>query len=126
MRIMDRPARHSLRIPTHGFTACVIALLAVLTTWSTPGALAAQSTEPFPYRVYLVTLVYGLLLRQGRGASRQGAIAQVVGDVILASSLVYLTGAADSPFVFTYSLAVVAAAILLFRWGAMLTATATA
>ena len=75
--------------------------------------------------VYLLTIVYGVLLRQGRGVNRQGAIAQVVGDVVLASSLVYLTGAADSPFVFTYLLAVVAAAILLFRWGAVLTATAT-
>ena len=75
--------------------------------------------------VYLVTLIYGVLLRQGLGASRRGAIAQVAGDLVLSSSLVYLTGAADSPFVFTYSLSVVAAAILLFRWGAFLTATAT-
>ena len=75
--------------------------------------------------VYAVTLIYGVLLRQGRGASKQGAFAQVLGDVILASALVYLTGAADSPFVFTYSLAVVGAAILLLRRGAFLTATAT-
>ncbi len=75
--------------------------------------------------VYLVTLVYGLLLRQGLGVTRRAATAQVVGDIILASSLVYLTGAADSPFVFTYSLAVVGAAILLFRRGAFLTAAAS-
>lgn len=75
--------------------------------------------------VYLVTLVYGVLLRAGHGVTRRGASAQVVGDLVLASSLVYLTGAADSPFVFTYSLAVVASAILLFRRGAFLTAAAS-
>ena len=63
--------------------------------------------------VYLVTLVYGLLLRKGLGASRKAAAAQIFGDIVLASTLVYLTGGADSPFVFTYSLTVVGAAILL-------------
>lgn len=92
-----------------------------------PGELSSVDSLSFALiaGVYLVTLVYGLLLRKGLGASRRAATAQVVGDIILASSLVYLTGAADSPFVFTYSLAVVGAAILLFRKGAFLTATAT-
>ncbi|MBF5044735.1 PAS domain-containing protein [Aggregicoccus sp. 17bor-14] len=67
--------------------------------------------------VYVLTLVYGLLLRQGRGG-KFSAYAQVVGDVALATGLVYVTGCADSPFIFTYSLAVVAASILLFERGA--------
>ena len=91
-----------------------------------PGELSRADSLSFALIavVYLVTLVYGVLLRKGLGASRRAATAQVVGDLILASSLVYLTGAADSPFVFTYSLAVVGAAILLFRKGAFLTAAA--
>ena len=92
-----------------------------------PGDLSPADSLPFALiaGVYLVTLVYGVLLRQGLGASRRAATAQVVGDIILASSLVYLTGAADSPFIFTYSLAVVGAAILLLRRGAFLTAAAS-
>jgi two-component system, NtrC family, sensor histidine kinase PilS len=74
--------------------------------------------------VYLATLAYGFALRRGAG-SRVVAYVQVLGDVVLASCLAYLTGGADSPFLFTYSLAVVAAAILLFRKGALLAATAT-
>lgn len=74
--------------------------------------------------VYVATLAYGFALRRGAG-SRIVAYVQVLGDVVLASCLAYLTGGPDSPFLFTYSLAVVAAAILLFRKGALLAATAT-
>ncbi len=71
--------------------------------------------------VYGLTLVYGLLLRRGV-VGRGVAYLQVLGDVVLASCLVYLTGGADSPFMFTYSLAVVAASILLFERGALVAA----
>lgn len=74
--------------------------------------------------VYAVTLGYGLWLRRAAG-SRAMARVQVLGDVVLATCLAYLTGGADSPFQFTYSLAVVASAILLFRRGAIFAATAT-
>jgi two-component system, NtrC family, sensor histidine kinase PilS len=74
--------------------------------------------------VYLLTLVYGLVLRSGwAGAST--AYAQVMGDVVLASCLVYLTGGVESPFTFTYSIAVVAASILLFQRGALIAAGAS-
>lgn len=74
--------------------------------------------------VYVLTLVYGFALRRRTGGTVV-AYAQVFGDVALASCLAWLTGGHDSPFLFTYSLAVVAAAILLFRKGALLAATAT-
>jgi len=74
--------------------------------------------------VYLSTLIYGLMLRRGRvGAG--AAYAQVLGDVLLASGLVYLTGGSDSPFIFAYSLGVIAAAILLYQRGALLAASAS-
>jgi two-component system sensor histidine kinase PilS (NtrC family) len=72
--------------------------------------------------VYGLTLAYGFALRR-RAASRIVAWVQVLGDVVLASCLAYLTGGPDSPFLFAYSLAVVAAAMLLFRRGALVAAT---
>ncbi len=74
--------------------------------------------------VYALTLGYGLFLRRGR-ASETAAYVQVLGDVVLATVLVYLTGGADSPFTFTYSIAVVAASLLLFRRGAFVAAASS-
>ena len=74
--------------------------------------------------VYLLTLIYGLMLRRG-GAGRGVAYVQMLGDVLIASALVYLTGGTESPFTFTYSLAVIAASILLFQRGALIAALAS-
>ncbi|MET0402881.1 MAG: ATP-binding protein [Cystobacter sp.] len=74
--------------------------------------------------VYLFTLVYGLMLRGGR-ADRQAAVVQVVGDLLIASLLVFLTGVGDSPFTFLYLLAVIGASIVLDGRGALLAAFAS-
>ncbi len=74
--------------------------------------------------VYVMTLVYALWLRSGR-AGTGVALAQLVGDVALATSLVYLTGGTESPFTFTYLIAVVAGAIVLYQEGALVTAAAS-
>lgn len=73
--------------------------------------------------IYVLTLIYGLWLRRGR-VGRSAAIVQVAGDVLIASGLVAATGGADSPLAFTYSLAVIAASILLSQRGAFVTAAA--
>lgn len=73
--------------------------------------------------VYVLSLVYGLWLRKGR-VGRTAAVVQVVGDILIASGLVSATGGADSPFSITYSLAVIAASILLSQRGAFVTAAA--
>ncbi|WP_224366873.1 two-component system sensor histidine kinase NtrB [Hyalangium versicolor] len=73
--------------------------------------------------VYVLSLIYGLWLRRGH-VGRVAAVVQVAGDVLIASGLVSITGAADSPFSFTYSLAVIAASILLSQRGAFVTAAA--
>lgn len=73
--------------------------------------------------IYVLSLVYGLWLRRGR-VGRTAAVVQVVGDILIASGLVAATGAADSPFSITYSLAVIAASILLSQRGAFVTAAA--
>ncbi len=75
--------------------------------------------------VYLFTLVYGLMLRGGR-ADRVAAVVQVVGDLLIASVLVFLTGVGDSPFTFLYLLAVIGASILLDGRGALVAAGASA
>lgn len=73
--------------------------------------------------VYVLTLIYGLWLRRGRVGTSAAAV-QVAGDILIASALISLTGGADSPFVFTYSLAVISASILLSQRGAFVTAAA--
>jgi two-component system sensor histidine kinase PilS (NtrC family) len=71
--------------------------------------------------VYVLTLIYGLVLRRGR-AGLAAAYLQILGDLLVATSVVYLTGGTDSPFAFTYSVAVIAAAILLGQRGALIVA----
>ncbi|HZH78221.1 MAG TPA: PAS domain-containing sensor histidine kinase, partial [Archangium sp.] len=44
--------------------------------------------------VYVLTLLYGLMLRGGR-VDRVAAVVQVAGDLIIASMLVFLTGVGD-------------------------------
>ncbi|HEY0095344.1 MAG TPA: ATP-binding protein, partial [Archangium sp.] len=75
--------------------------------------------------VYVFTLVYGLMLRGGR-VDRVAAVIQVAGDLVIASMLVFLTGVGDSPFTFTYLLAVIGASILLDGRGALVSAGAGA
>lgn len=75
--------------------------------------LARQNIVPFVLiaLVYFLTLVFGLILRGGR-VGRSASYIQVLGDILLASSLVYITGGTESPFTFTYSMAVIASSIL--------------
>ncbi|HEY8207570.1 MAG TPA: ATP-binding protein [Myxococcaceae bacterium] len=68
--------------------------------------------------VYVLTLISGLVLRRGR-VGMAIAYLQVVGDLVVASAVVYLTGGVESPFTFTYSVAVIAGAILLPQRGAL-------
>jgi two-component system sensor histidine kinase PilS (NtrC family) len=74
--------------------------------------------------VYVSTLAYALRLRRGQ-AERHDAWTHVAVDVLLATALVYLSGGADSPYTFTFSLAVIEAALLLDRRGALVTAAAS-
>jgi two-component system sensor histidine kinase PilS (NtrC family) len=73
--------------------------------------------------VYLLTLVYIFLLVR-RFPYRLQAVLQIGGDVAVYSGLVYMTGGTESAFTFIYSLAIINAAILLYRQGALWTATA--
>ncbi|MDP1822979.1 MAG: ATP-binding protein [Archangium sp.] len=67
---------------------------------------------------YVLTLVTGLLLRAGR-VGPGAAWTQIVFDVLLASSVVFLTGGARSPFTFLFLVSIVGAAVLLGTRGAI-------
>ena len=69
----------------------------------------------------LLTLVYSLLLKQGR-LSHPGI--QIGIDWAIETALVAATGGIASPFIFLYILTIVAAALFFFRSGALWAATA--
>ncbi len=74
--------------------------------------------------VFVTTLANALLLRSGR-VGRGAAWAQVVADVLFASAFVALTGGPESPFLFVYSIAIIAASVLLERLGSLVAAAAS-
>jgi two-component system sensor histidine kinase PilS (NtrC family) len=98
------------------------------------GGLAAQFSSAFPREElsavdlasfsiiafsYVVTLITGLLLR----AKRVGPVAvwaQIVFDVLVAASVVFLTGGPRSPFTFLFLVSIVGAAVLLSARGAII------
>ncbi len=67
---------------------------------------------------YVLTLVTGLLLRTGR-VGPGAAWTQIIFDVLLAASVVSLTGGARSPFTFLFLVTIVGAAVLLGTRGAI-------
>jgi len=69
----------------------------------------------------LLTLVYSLLLKQGR-PSRPGL--QIAIDWAIETALIAATGGIASPFIFLYIFTIVAAALFLFREGALWAASA--
>jgi two-component system, NtrC family, sensor histidine kinase PilS len=71
---------------------------------------------------YAASLVYLLVLRTAKRWHQRLAYAQVVGDVLIVSCLVWLTGGAESILIFLFPLSVVIAAVLLYRRGAIVSA----
>lgn len=111
-------------------TAAITALLVVV------ALLAFSADQRVPARVqgwlfgiavgaYAVILAYALALRV-RAPLPVVAYAQIAGDVLVATAVVYVTGGASSVFVFMYPLAVVNGAALVLRRGAFVAATASA
>ena len=107
-------------------TSLMLAALAVRLLSAPPALLSAEDSLSFTLiaAVYLLSLIYAVWLRRGRAREVAGWV-QVLGDVVLATSLVYLTGGPESPFTFAYLVAIVAGSILLFQRGAVITAMAS-
>ncbi len=77
--------------------------------------------------IYVLTIVYSVALKRMRRGFESFAYAQLLIDLLSSVALVTLTGGTESLFIFTFSLTVLAASILLYRRGALYTsAVATA
>lgn len=74
--------------------------------------------------VFLLSAIYGLWFRAGRYEAALAWV-QVVGDVLIASAVVMLTGGVESPFTFLYLLAILNGSILHPRSGAITAAVAS-
>ena len=74
---------------------------------------------------YLVTLVSALVLRFIRPRGIGFAYSQIFWEVIFVTALIYITGGQNSVFSFLYLLAIIMAAILCYRRGAFLAASAS-
>ncbi|MBN1946210.1 MAG: PAS domain-containing protein [Bradymonadales bacterium] len=70
---------------------------------------------------YLATVVYALWIRLGGNLSAL-AYTQITGDSLLAGGLVFVTGGSDSIFIFLFFLAIIPAATLRLRRGALYSA----
>lgn len=101
-------------------TLLLVVLAAQLLSRQRPEALGPADVGSFVIigAVYVTTLATALVLRS-RIPRRLLVWSQIVFDVALASSIVILTGGLESPFTFVYSLAIIGAALLLGRRGAV-------
>jgi len=71
---------------------------------------------------YLLTIIYSLLLNRVKNL-HLFAYVQVLGDLLFDSTLIYITGGIESPFIFLYFLSIIASSIILFRQGSLITAS---
>jgi two-component system, NtrC family, sensor histidine kinase PilS len=70
---------------------------------------------------YAMTIAYAILSRVLR-AVRPQIYAQLIGDLLVVTGFVYLTGGAESPFSFLYLLTIIIGSILLVRRGGFVVA----
>jgi two-component system sensor histidine kinase PilS (NtrC family) len=91
-----------------------------IAAWSTPGFMSAVAAPLFRLVLvtYAVSLASAVALRW-RTALHALAYGQIALDVVIAAAVVWLTGYADSVFVFMFLLGIVNGGILLFRRGAI-------
>ncbi len=66
--------------------------------------------------VYFITIIYALLINRVENL-KLFAYIQLIGDLIIESVLVYITGGIESSFSFTYIITIIYASIMLYRRG---------
>lgn len=104
-------------------TVATSLVLGVLAARLSPGPRPELSTaDIFSFSMigfsFVLTLSTALLLRAGR-VGRGAAWTQIVFDVLLAASVVFLTGGVQSPFTFLFLVSIIGAAVLLGTRGAI-------
>lgn len=72
--------------------------------------------------VLALSLIYRAILPRVRNL-RSFAYTQVIGDIVLVTALVYLTGSEESIFASTYNLSIITGSILLYRRGGLIAAS---
>ncbi|MBI3797797.1 MAG: hypothetical protein HY268_12625 [Deltaproteobacteria bacterium] len=93
-----------------------------------PGGTDTSSSRVVLYTIagiYFISLLSGLLLPQVRNL-RLFSYLQVVFDTLFVTGIVLLTGGLESPFSLLYNLAILNAAFLLQRQGALVAASLAA
>jgi diguanylate cyclase (GGDEF)-like protein len=111
----DPPAGTQLTTPSHDAVVRVVwwvAIAGVLVGVGISNAFAANRAAIYALggaAVVIVVVLHEMLPRRLRG--RTTVAVEVVAALALATGLVWLTGGANSPFVFTFDLLVVAAAL---------------
>ena len=111
----DPPAGTPLTTPSHDAVVRVVwwvAIAGVLVGIGISNAFASNRAAIYALggaAVVIVVVLHEMLPRRMRG--RASVAAEVVAALALATGLVWLTGGANSPFVFTFDLLVVAAAL---------------
>ncbi len=101
----------------------VITVVLGLSVWllarsETPQRLSMWLQSAVIGATYASSIVFGVLLRRGFRPTRV-ARPMHANDLLLTSALVYITGGAESPYMFLYALSIVSAGALSFRRGAV-------
>lgn len=71
---------------------------------------------------YSLTILYSFLLNKVKNLTLFAYI-QVFGDLLFDSTLIYITGGVESPFIFLYFLSIIVSSVILFRQGSLITAS---
>ncbi|MSQ47392.1 MAG: sigma-54-dependent Fis family transcriptional regulator [Deltaproteobacteria bacterium] len=105
-----------------GITSCLLGV--VFLSYSHAGVRSSPEKLLFGSIgfLYLVSLVSGLLLTRVQNLA-VFSYTQVVFDILFITGTIILTGGIESPFLFLYHFAILNAAFLLFRRGALIAAS---
>jgi two-component system sensor histidine kinase PilS (NtrC family) len=116
----DVPARVArlLLLRTLVVTVVLGLSLWLLATGQTPQRIAMWLEIAVIVATYVSSIVFGVLLRRGFHPSRV-ARPMHANDLVLTSALVYITGGAQSPYMFLYALSIVSAGALSYKRGAL-------
>jgi two-component system sensor histidine kinase PilS (NtrC family) len=71
---------------------------------------------------YLLTIIYSILLKIIKNL-KLICYLQIIGDLLVESGVIYISGGIDSPFPFLYILSIIASSIILYRKGGYIIAS---
>jgi two-component system sensor histidine kinase PilS (NtrC family) len=117
---LSRRIRRLLLLRTLVISVVLGLSLWVLWMGDSPAQTAMWLQSSIIAATYVSSIVFGVMLRRGVAPARVARPMQVA-DVVVTSLLIYITGGAQSPYVFLYALSIVGAGALSYRRGAIAT-----